>query len=269
MSVYVETVIIDNMAVNSLLLWLVFLSLKERAPRGRILLSAALGTLFSCLLPLFALKAWMTFPLKILLSVAMVLIVKGKRKFFLYLLLFYLFTFLFGGAVVGLFYLFTGEIAAGADGSLSYTLDVPVGVIVAGIMLVILVCKKLFPVFYRRRAGENFRRSVRIERGENRVQAQGYLDSGNLLSFHGTPVVLVNARTALGVLGISDFLDESCHNLPIEYIEINTVSGRNRLPVFRVDKLFVEDALYEKIWCGISFEPFKTECDVLLNCVTK
>lgn len=269
MSVYIEYVIIDNLAVNSLLLALVFWSLKEKVPRLRTFASAGLGTLFSCLLPLFALPAWLTFPLKILLSVAMVLIVKGKRRFFVYLLLFYLFTFLFGGAVIGAFYLFTGQMIAADSGTLNYSLDVPVGLIVAGIAFVVFVSKKLFAVFYRRRETENFFREVRIERAGNSVGVRGYLDSGNLLSYKGNPVVMVTSRTALKICGITDFRDLSCHNLAIEYIEINTVSGTKRLPVFRVDKLFVGETLYDGVWCGISFEPFKMECDVLLNCVTK
>ena len=268
MSVYIEYVIIDNMAVNSLLLALVFRSLKEKVPKWRTLASAGLGTLFSCLLPLVSLPVWASLPLKLLLSVAMVLIVKGKRRLILYLLLFYLFTFLFGGAVIGAFYLFTGQMIAGEDGALAYNLDVPVGLIVIGIALVVFAAEKLFSVFYRRRETANFSREVRIECEGRTVRVRGYLDSGNLLSLKGEPIVMVTPRTALGILGISDFRDVSCHKRDFEYIEIKTVSGTKRLPVFRVDKLFVGENAYDRVWCGISFEKFGMECDVLLNCVT-
>ena len=268
MSVYIEYVIADNLAVDTLILCLVFWSLKEKVPKLRVFCSAAMGTAMACLLPLFTLHWALLLLVKVTISVAMVLLVKGKRKFFLYFVLFYLYTFLFGGAVVGIFYLAAGDFGL-SDGALSYELDVPMGLFVAGILLVVVLAKKLFALFYRRREQENFTREVRIVWGGREITAKGYVDSGNLLTYRGLPVVLADCDTVLRLLGVKDFGGLDSHNPSFEYIEIGTMSGTKRVPLFRVDKLFADGAEYDGVYCGISFEKFKTACEVLLNCMTR
>ena len=265
---YIEYVILDNLTIDLLILWLTLRTLRERVPRLRLVLSAALGTAGACVMPLASLPPPALFACKIALSVAMILLVRGKRKFLLYILCFYGYTFALGGAAVGLFYLLRTEFGV-SDGALRYELEVPIGLILAAVALTALAATRLVRTVRRIREREGYYRQVRLFLGECSAEATGYVDSGNLLSHRGSPVILADVPTVLRLFGIADFSELDCHKIRFESIEINTVNGKRSIPVFRLDRLLSGESEYRNLYCGISFEPFRTSCGVLLNCMTR
>ncbi|MGI6169844.1 MAG: sigma-E processing peptidase SpoIIGA [Christensenellales bacterium] len=108
MKLYIELVLADNLAINYILLYLVSKLAASSPKTWRILLSCLLGAVYSALYLLPQLSALRPVWCKLLLSLAMVALAFGvKKRFLRHLGIFYITTFVLGGAMLGLFY-FTG-----------------------------------------------------------------------------------------------------------------------------------------------------------------
>ena len=140
MEVWVEDVIIDNLIIDILILLTVKNMAKLNSKKWRLTLSSVFGTaiaLFSPLLPNFA-----NILIKPFVAASMVLIAfdtKNLKKFLAIYLLFFLATFAYGGASIGICELFGIEYQISSN--LSYQNQVPIGVILL-VCMVIYFCLK-------------------------------------------------------------------------------------------------------------------------------
>lgn len=79
MIIYIEYVIIDNMVMNSLILVLSCMTLKEKVPKLRVFISALVGTLAAIVFTLVSVPGTVALLLKILLGMVMCLIAVKRR----------------------------------------------------------------------------------------------------------------------------------------------------------------------------------------------
>ena len=184
MTIYVDYLIIDNVAFDSFLLWLVATTVKRPCKWWRILLASLLGALCAFVSVFF--KGVLLTVVKFLFVVPICWIALGKKRLFVVVLLFVAYTFLLGGAIIGLFNVL--NVGFVLDGNFGYYLDIPLGVFIFAILLVAICVKALACYVYSKKRVESNVYTVKIEIFGNKYTLQGFWDSGNLLICNGRPV---------------------------------------------------------------------------------
>lgn len=181
MTVYIEYAFLQNFVFDGVLFSLALYALKERLCPWRIALSSALGGIFAILFPLIKLPAFLNTLLKFaggaLLCIPLVNRLKTAKEWGRYAcicLFFYVFTFLFGGSLLGI-----------------YTAPTAFWKLVIGFSILSFISIFLIRKLYERRNFAKNTCNCRIFNGEKSVKAQGYIDSGNLAQKNGLPVCFV------------------------------------------------------------------------------
>lgn len=225
MVIYLDIILLLNVAIDTLLLWFTAYFRKERVVWWRIIASSLLGSAYLLIFFLPSLAPYNHWAAKLLLSLLMLLIAFGYRRlqnFFYNLCIFYFVAFVFGGGVFALEYFFTPSSKL-VNGILETTGDrygaatEPTLVLLAsGFALVILLSKKSYQAIQEPRKLEQFLVEVTVSLAGEYIICRGLVDTGNQLHepITRTPVMIVEQQLFT-------------HFLPSAIIEI--VSGDNKL----------------------------------------
>ncbi len=225
MSVYIELVIFNNLAVDLALIAVVQCVRRRRLYKLRAVLGATVGAV--CATYYAIAPDVVKIVIKLLLAPLMTLIFDkydGKRlrekckDYAKSLTLFVICSFFVGGIVYG------SSFALGIDVS-SYAV---LGIIALSVFVVILIAR--YVVKLKGRDGKKVRDAVISYNGKD-ICVKGLCDSGNLLidDLSGLPIVIISAD-AEKMLG----------DVQIEgYVNVNTVGGETDMPIVRLDKVNV------------------------------
>lgn len=272
MTVYIEYVVIDNMTMNTLLLYAAFLTLRQKPRLWRVLLSALLGTLCALAMPLLKIPSWVSFILKIAVALLMTLVVLPKFKLKYYImsnLIFVAYTFVLGGAILGLFYMTGTDFKAMS--AFTYSATVPVGLYVVGVALFAELVFNVVRYISSAKKRSAFMRRVKLAVGGRTFLLNGYVDSGNLLESDGLPVCFVLdkrlSRFATELLAQSITLPSAKTDEKFKVIFYETVAGaRQRAYAFKPDLFEVEDKPKE-VYVALAGKKMRKggQFDILLN----
>lgn len=257
MYIYADMVLLINFMMNSVILVLTAYAAGISFRWKRVLPAAFLGGIYSLggIFPeLFILY---TVPGKLLASVIIILLAFGRKSLKLTLTLvgiFFIISFILGGAVLGWLYFAQTGVPPGA--SLMSTLSwshLLTGAVIAAI-LIGLVVKQMLGRIYRRQTFYQ----AKIEYGGRSAEITGMLDTGNgLFSLLGRkPVVLLNRQASLSLLSLQavEYLNKNSPELwlanldqcpdtawlsRVEVIPYQSVGSRSVLLGFRPDRITV------------------------------
>lgn len=271
MTVYIEYVLIDNMTMNTLLLYAAFLTLKQKPSVWRVFLSAALGTACALTLPLINIPMWLSFVLKIFVALLMTLVVLPKFKLKYYImsnLIFVAYTFVLGGAILGLFFLTGTDFSAMSV--LSYEGGVPIGLYAVGVALFAYLIFNITSYISSAKKRAVFLRKVRLGFKGRVFELNGYVDSGNLLESDGVPVCFVMDKR-LSKFAAESFaqdltLSSGSDDKKFKIIYFSTVAGRKqRAYAFKPD-LFEVDGEPREVYAALAGKKMRSgQFDILLN----
>jgi stage II sporulation protein GA (sporulation sigma-E factor processing peptidase) len=281
MTIYLEYAIIDNLVINAMLLWFVFRTIKQRPPKLKIFLSALLGTGAALLMPLLSYTGVIAFFIKLFVGAAMVFIVQNRNfaRFAVFYLLFFTYTFAFGGAIYGVLFMFNST----AESLLyfTYNTSVPVGVLILiglGAAKSLSVCIKYLNL---RHSVNNYLRDCVIQCRGDKFRVTSYLDTGNRLVDPETraPVVSISLSLFLKMfpeVGIDRVFLNKLTQAGIEggrYINFSTVDKKqSKMFTFAPQKFEVAQDKNQFKECdnvrlGVSMRGFRdaVKYDALLN----
>ena len=265
MVIYIEQAIFENMLINCMILYFVFKTIKQRVPKLKIFLSAAVGTAFALVLPMLTFTGALSFLVRIFAGLFMVFIVQHKSlsRYILFALLFFTYIFVFGGAVLGVMFMLGLESA-------------PVWLVPSVVFAMFLVMKLLIKFLnIRHSIGQNLRDVVITHRGQ-RYKITSYLDTGNRLRDPETnaPIVIISLslflkmfpdvppdKIVLGRLGEREIE----HG---RYIPLETVTGQGKIFTFPPEKLeIVRGKTHNFVRLGLSLRGFRdaVKYDALLH----
>ncbi len=261
MTVYIEYAFLQNFLLDGGLLWLSLKAVKTAVKWGRLFFSACLGGFFAVVYPLLSLPSVLAFFLKIAVGLFLPLLafgrVKNKReggRYALNAVFFFLFTFLFGGALL--------------SGMGNFALArLPSWVVVGCFALFIPLAALLFEKIYQKRVV--FRRICPCEVcfGEKKAKIQGFYDSGNLASNNGLPVCFLSAELFYELCGEEVLLGEKDRGQACEEMAISTLSGERRVPL-RKGILRIKDGekyRENEVYFALSSNMIGREYKVILN----
>ncbi|SDF06979.1 sigma-E processing peptidase SpoIIGA [Sporolituus thermophilus] len=253
MYIYADVVIALNLIMNSLILWLTAWAAGVRYRWWRVILAASVGGLYS-LIGIYQEFYLLYTPLaKLLISILLIIFSFGwqsLRLLFLLVGLFYLVSFLLGGAVVG--WLFFSQ-ATWLSGWQIAWYHLALGSLVGTGMAVLLLRYVL-----QRRRQQRHLYSIEVEYGGRKVSLTALLDTGNGLfsPLSRRPVIIMDCSKVMSLLSPeaaaflrtyapNEWLTELtyCSDTGwlerVEVIPYRAVSGMSMLLSFRPDSVTV------------------------------
>lgn len=220
-----ELALLENFCMDFVLLYCAKLVCKNPAHTARVIASAVLGACFAVAFPLFNLVGGWAVSVKIV-SGLIICLISGKFKsfkaYFKLTAVFIGFTFLLGGALIGVFAL------AGLDYSPAsgYIISsVPVGIPLFFALMLVIFARKLGA---RLKKTSKTEVTCRIWSDGGSVEVDGFFDSGNKVSKNGVPVSVIPLGSAMKITDVTRIKDE---------VKIHTVAGSKKLKVFTADKI--------------------------------
>lgn len=288
MEVYVDVLLAENIVMNYLIIWLVSKIIKEQTDRIKMFIASAVGALYALLLFFPGYKILYSIVMKVLLSFLIIIIAftpSTFRGFIKQLSVFYLVSFVLGGAVLGLFY-FTNTGTVLANGIFFIKGVPPIILLGSGLITLLFVKLCVIPIYnYLEKKSLLLDFSICIE--EREIGVKGLLDTGNDLydPITNYPVIIVEYSAIKELIpeGIKRIFEEDMEdNLEEVYKgvkESNWISRLRLIPFsslgkekgmllgFKADRVTIKNKSFGEIIVGVYSKSLSSngEYTALLN----
>ena len=194
MTIYIDVVLIENLIMNFIILLATGIILKEKIKQVRLLLASLLGAIYSVISYMSILEIYSSVILKIILSIVIVYIAfnpQTMKKMWKDVLLFYLTSFVFGGAAFAFIYIIKPQDILMKNGLFLGTY--PLKTIILGAIIAFLILVTAFTVVKSKITKKDMLCELEIQLNKKRIQTTAMIDTGNLLKepITNTPVIVV------------------------------------------------------------------------------
>lgn len=194
MTIYIDIVLIENVIMNSIILLATGLILKEKIKTIRLLLASLLGAIYSVISYMSILEIYSSMILKIVLSIVMIYVAfnpQNIKKMWKDVLIFYLTSFVFGGAAFALIYIVKPQDILMKNGLFLGTY--PLKTIILGAIIAFAIIMTAFTIVKSKISKKDMFCEIEIQLNGKRIGTTAMIDTGNLLKepITNTPVVVV------------------------------------------------------------------------------
>ena len=194
MTIYVDVVLLENLIMNFIILLATGLILKEKIKIVRLILSSLLGAIYSVVSYMSILEIYSSMILKIILSILMTYIAfnpQTVKKMWKDILIFYVTSFVFGGAAFALIYIVKPQEILMKNGLFLGTY--PLKTIILGAIIAFIVIITAFAAVKSKITKKDMFCKVEIKLNEKIIETTAMIDTGNLLKepITNTPVIVV------------------------------------------------------------------------------
>ena len=239
MVVYIEYVFLENTLFDFALLSLSFLLCKTKTAWWKILISACVGGVFAVVYPLILLPQVLLVILKIAVGLLLCFLpfprIKNKKEWGRYALnavVFFLVTFLYGGALTALLSAFFPQ-------------KTPVGWVVLGFAVLSVIACFAVQKLYQKRKVFQYIYPCKIAYNQQKISLLGYMDSGNLASKNGLPVCFLAPDVFYDLFGEAILFKKGQGEGQVcDEMAISTMAGERKIQLFRA-KLTVQFSVHK------------------------
>lgn len=194
MTIYVDVVLIENLIMNYIILLATGLVLKIKIKHIRLIIASLLGAVYSIVAYINFLKIYSNVFLKILLSIIIVYIAfnpQNLKKMWKYILLFYLTSFVFGGAAFALIYIIRPQDILMKNGLFLGTYPLKTVILAAIVAFIIII--SAFTIVKTKITRKDLFCDIEIKINGKILITKALIDSGNMLKepITNTPVVVI------------------------------------------------------------------------------
>ena len=194
MTIYIDIVLIENFIMNYIILFTTAVVLKIKVNHIRLILASLLGAGYSIIAYMGIIKVYSSIILKIILSVLIIYIAfnpQNIKKMCKDLLLFYLVSFVFGGAAFALIYIIKPQNILMKNGLFlgTYTLKtVMLGAVVAFCIII-----GAFAIIKNKISKKDMFCEIEILINQKKIKTKAMIDTGNMLKepITNVPVIVV------------------------------------------------------------------------------
>ncbi len=224
MEIYIEYALVENFLYDFILLALSFAAVRVKVKWRWVFFSAGIGGGFAVLFPLLRLPSALSTAVKIAMGALLCLLPFGRLtkrkdggKYILVTLLFFAFSFGFGGTLLVVY------------GPLSTGERVPSYLVFLGFAILSAVGVWLIKRLYARRMLFGSIYTCTLSIGEKIFKADGFYDSGNLAVKNGAPVCFVSPSLMYDLIGeeILKTKGQVCDEM-----QISTLIGTKTVPLY-------------------------------------
>ena len=226
MTIYIDIIFLENIIVNSIILYATSIIIKQKTKFFRIIISSGIGAIYSIALYLTNLKIYTSIISKIILSIIMIYIAFKPSNFknvFKQVVIFYLTSFIFGGVALNLINNFNSDKISIKNGI--YTGEDVFKVIILGAIFALIIVKISIKIIKNKFIPKDMYCNIKMKINEKTVETKAMIDTGNLVKepITNIPVVIVESSLLNGIIPkeILDNLENIlCGNLSNISLEI-------------------------------------------------
>lgn len=201
MTIYLDVIFLENIVINYIMLYVTGIISKAQIKQKRIFLGALIGAIYSIIYYLFRLKIYSSFIIKIILSIVIIYVAfnsSNLKELLKKVLLFYLSSFVFGGAAIAIIYMVNSQNITIQNGVLvgSYTLrTVLIGIVVA--YFTIILAFKIIKISKKDLICE-----IVVTLNNKEINSKALIDTGNLLKepITNLPVIVMEHTLLYDIL---------------------------------------------------------------------
>ncbi len=194
MTIYIDVVLIENLIMNYIILLATGIILKIKIKHLRLITASLIGAIYTILTYVITIQIYSNFFLKFILSMMIIYVAYNPpnvKKMWKYLLVFYLTSFVFGGAAFALIYIVKPQDILMKNGLFLGTYPLK-NVVLAGIVGFISVTTT-FKIVKNKITKKDIYKEIKIEMNGKQIHLNAMLDTGNMLKdpITGNPVIVV------------------------------------------------------------------------------
>ena len=198
MTVYIDVVFLENLILNVIILYATSLIAKMNLKIIRTLISASIGSIYAIMYYIFQIGLYSNIIFKFVLSVIMIYVAFNPKEFktlLKVLILFYLTSFVFGGASLSVIYLVNAQRINIQNGMIigKYTMNT----ILTGIIIAFIVIVIAFKIIKSKISKNDLFCDIRFKINNKEIKTKAMLDTGNLLKEPITNIPVVVAEHKL------------------------------------------------------------------------
>lgn len=266
MTVYIDVVFLENLILNVIILYATSLIAKMNLKIIRTLISASIGSIYAIMYYIFQIGLYSNIIFKFILSVIMIYVAFNPKEFktlLKVLILFYLTSFVFGGASLSVIYLVNAQRINIQNGMIigKYTMNT----ILTGIIIAFIVIVIAFKIIKSKISKNDLFCDIRFKINNKEIKTKAMLDTGNLLKepITNIPVVVVEHKLLYDVIpneildnienilggDLEDISDEvkSDYISKLKVIPFTSLGKQNGILLgIKADELIVEEMNGEK-----------------------
>lgn len=194
MTVYLDIIFLENFILNFIILYAVSLVIKEKAGCIKLMIASLIGASYVIIYYLINFQSKWNLIFKIILSVVMVYISfmpKSFKEFIKQIIFFYLVSFVFGGASLGVIYMVNAGRISIRNGIIvgNYTLKT----IFIGVILAFTIITVAFKFVKNRISKKDLFCNIKIIINQSKINVKAVIDTGNFLKepITNIPVIVV------------------------------------------------------------------------------
>ena len=203
MTIYLDVVFVENIIMNYIILYGTAVIAKVIPKHIRLILASGVGAVYAIVAYLSILKIYSSIILKVILSLVIVYIAfnpQNVKQLLKQLILFYLTSFVFGGAAFFLIYIVKPQDIIMHNGVFvgTYPLKIAFFGAILGFIIIILS----FKIIKTKLSKKSLLCNVKININQKQVETVAMIDTGNLLKdpISNTPVIVVEHSLLYDIL---------------------------------------------------------------------
>lgn len=194
MTIYIDVVLIENLVMNYIILFATAVVLKLKIKQIRLISASLVGAIYTVISYISGLRIYANFFLKLILSVIIIYIAfnpKSLKKLLKFTLIFYLTSFVFGGAAFALIYVVKPQDLLKNNGLILSLNSLKIIAISATIAFIIIIIG--FKVVKNKISAKDMYCDVEIKINNTQIETKAMIDTGNFLKepITNTPVIVV------------------------------------------------------------------------------
>ncbi len=268
MTIYLDVVFLENVCMNSIILFATGLVTKTKCKIMRNLISSILGATY-------VVGAYMTNNIiyknslvKIGLSIAMIYIAfypKNFKLIFKYIVIFYLTSFVFGGCAYALLYYIKPQDIFYRNGTFIGTY--PIKITFLGAILGFITLNIAFKLIKNRLKKSEMFCNVNIGYNGEKIRIKAIIDSGNLLQdpITGSSVIVVEKKELVNV--IDNSILNNLQNIILGKYEITDQEYISRFRLIPFSSIGKQNGMligFKPDWVSIEFDDIQKEMDKVI-----
>ena len=202
-TIYLDIIFFENLIMNSIILYAASIILKLKPKFFRILISSAIGSIYSIILYITEMKIYSSIISKIILSIIMTYVAfnpQNVKKMWKQILIFYLTSFVFGGVALYLIYFLKPQDILMKNGM--YAGEYVLKVIMLGGIVAFVVIKISLKIIKTKINPKDMYCKIKIKLNEKEIETTAMVDTGNLVKepITNTPVIIVESSLLYEIL---------------------------------------------------------------------
>lgn len=203
MYIYAEYLILENLAINYIILYVTRHITRTQTKSIRLFIGSLIGALYTLVLFFPSLKFMTRFSIKILISTLIIIIAFNPEKLKGLLKLvttFYLISFVFAGASLGIFYFITRNQLNDVRNFVIN--DFPLQIIGVGMFFSIASLKNIFTYYQNKVVKDNYLTTVSVSLNNRKTNFKALIDTGNSLKepISDKPVIVAEYKVLKEIL---------------------------------------------------------------------